>query len=289
MVSRLSPILRYPGAKWSLAPWICSQIPEHAGYLEPFFGSGAVYFNKTPAKIETINDIDGRVVNLFRVLREQPEGLAQLIDATPWSRAEYELSYELVGEGLEDARRFLVRCWQSFGVKLGSRSGWAREIKSDRRGRHYTREWDDLPDRIVAITERLKHVQLECRPALGLIEQFREPDVLIYADPPYPLGTRGSKNLYSNEMTDHDHEDLLGLLREHPGPVLISTYANQLYEDVLEGWSQKRARSLAQCGKATVEVLWLNPQVAEQASQRELFPEIAALCMPSKTDVESGD
>lgn len=71
-----APILKYPGAKWSIADWILEFIPEHDVYLEPFFGSGAVFFNKRPVRIETINDIDGDVVNLFRVIRTRAEELA---------------------------------------------------------------------------------------------------------------------------------------------------------------------------------------------------------------------
>lgn len=69
-----------------------------------------------PARLETINDLDGNVVNLFRVLREEPEQLAALIELTPWARDEYYSSYEKTGEPLEDARRFLVRCWQLSGL-----------------------------------------------------------------------------------------------------------------------------------------------------------------------------
>lgn len=110
-------ILNYPGSKWSMSDWIIGNMPQHEVYLEPFFGSGAVFFNKPPVKVETINDIDGRIVNLFRVIREQPEELSRLILFTPFSREEYKLSYQVDPDPLEDARRFLVRCWQAIGAK----------------------------------------------------------------------------------------------------------------------------------------------------------------------------
>ena len=64
-------VLKYPGSKWRIADWIIALMPPHKSYLEPFFGSGAVFFRKDPSRIETINDLDGEIVNLFRVIRER--------------------------------------------------------------------------------------------------------------------------------------------------------------------------------------------------------------------------
>ena len=115
----IQPVLKYPGAKWSIVKWILGFMPEHEVYLEPFFGSGAVFFNKRPARIETINDIGSDVVNLFRVIRTKTDELAALIEMTPWARDEYLESYYKTGDELEDARRFLVRCWQAYGTRTG--------------------------------------------------------------------------------------------------------------------------------------------------------------------------
>ncbi|WP_342671081.1 DNA adenine methylase [Paenibacillus borealis] len=82
-------ILHYPGSKWSMAEWIISHMPAHTTYLEPYFGSGAVLFNKPPAVLETVNDLDGSVVNLFRVIRDKPDELARAVYWTPYSRDEY--------------------------------------------------------------------------------------------------------------------------------------------------------------------------------------------------------
>ncbi len=230
----MQPIIRYPGAKWTLARWIIDHLPEHHGYLEPFFGSGAVFFNKPPAKVETINDRDGRVVNLFRVLRDHPAEICRLLELTPWARDEYEASYKETGDPIEDARRFIVRAWQSFGLKTNHRSGWAREVALNGRGRHYTSEWNALPDRVKAIAARLKFAQTENRPAVELIERFRSPDVLIYADPPYPKSTVNSW-MYKFTMSDDEHAELLEVLDAHPGPVFLSTYPNEIYENRLGG------------------------------------------------------
>ena len=103
----MKQVLKYPGGKARIAQWIISHFPPHDTYCEPFFGSGAVFFNKAPDKIETINDIDGDVVNFFRVCREDPERLSRLISLTPWAREEYKDCYEKADDAVERARRFL--------------------------------------------------------------------------------------------------------------------------------------------------------------------------------------
>ena len=69
----MKPILKYPGSKWRIAQEIVNLFPQHRSYVEPFFGSGAVLFNKELSSIETINDIDNDIVNLFQIIRDEPE------------------------------------------------------------------------------------------------------------------------------------------------------------------------------------------------------------------------
>jgi len=262
-------ILHYPGSKWSMAEWIIEHMPPHQTYLEPFFGSGAVFFNKPPSPLETINDIDGDVVNLFRVIRDRPEELARLVYWTPYSREEYYASYDMDGaDELERARRFLVRCWMARGAKTSDRTGWRHII--DHSGPSVVKWWNELPGKIAEIAERLKNVQLEQQPAIQLIQRYKRPDVLIYADPPYLLSLRSGR-MYKHEMTDEDHAELLDVLEAHPGPVLLSGYANPLYDERLRHWHRVEHRALAEAGRTRTEVLWLNPVAAESARQLTLF------------------
>ena len=102
--------MKYPGSKWGSADWIISHFPEHHSYLEPFFGSGGVFFNKPRSDIETINDLDGEVVNLFQQIRNDPERLAREIYFTPYSREVYEMAYQKEPENdLEKAVLFYTR------------------------------------------------------------------------------------------------------------------------------------------------------------------------------------
>ena len=86
----MKSIIKYPGSKWGIAKWIISFFPDHHSYLEPFLGSGAVLFNKPRSHIETANDLDGDVVNLFAWIKKDPERLAHEIYYTPYARQVYE-------------------------------------------------------------------------------------------------------------------------------------------------------------------------------------------------------
>ncbi|WP_312199352.1 DNA adenine methylase [Anaerospora hongkongensis] len=266
----MKTILRYPGAKWNMTDWILQYLPPHEVYLEPYFGSGAVFFNKVPSGTETINDIDGHVVNLFRVLRDRPLELARKIEFTPWSRDEYMeilgpagTPVILSGDSLEDARRFLIRCHQSHGCRTSDRGGWAHDTSGTVLK---PRLWNQMPERIMDIATRLKDAQIENRPAIELIKAYRAKKVAIYADPPYPLSTRKGR-MYHCEMTDDDHIELLEALDNHPGPVLLSGYDCELYNSRLGHWNKKTRPAKAEKGQMRTEVLWVNPIAARSIGQ----------------------
>lgn len=275
-----SPVIRYPGAKWQLASWIIDHIPTHHTYVEPFFGSGAVFFNKPVSPSEYINDLDGEVVHLFRTLREQPEALAAAIELTPWAREEYELSYDLADttDPLERARRTIVRHWQAYGgtAHRGTyRSGWRHSGPQGGATKNVTRQWEGVPDRIRATAARLRHAQIECLPAVTLLGRINGPDVLAYVDPPYLGKTRKWKRFYAAEMFDEaSHTELLETLIDFQGLVLLSGYGNELYDDMLADWARVERRAAAEKGQERTEVLWINPRAAEalelQDSRRQI-------------------
>lgn len=267
----IAPVLKYPGSKWGIAEWIVSQLPQHHSYVELFFGSGAVLFRKPPSPIETVNDLDHKVYNLFKVIREKPDEIARLVAGTPYSREAYDLTYFDTdpGNDVEQARRFLIQCWQGHGFRTnGYKNGWKNDVQGRERA-YALHNWYRLPKWIGDAAERLRQVQIENMPALELIERFRYQNVLVYADPPYVLGTRTGKQ-YTHEMTDQDHTDLLEALDKHPGPVLLSGYACDLYDSRLSHWYRQVCQGQAEGGLRREEVLWLNP-VAAHAIEGNLF------------------
>ena len=271
----IKPILKYPGAKWRLAPWIVGYFPEHKHYLEPYCGSAAVFFSKPPAAHEVLNDIDSSIVNLFRVIRSRGEELAYAIDMTAWAEEEYHIAEEdcTDSDDLEHARKFLIRCWQAHGTNThpGTKSGFRH---NGLRGRALpTQQWKQLPERILATIDRLKEAEIRNRPALELIAYYNAPDCLIYADPPYILSTRFSRGHYTHEMTDDEHIALLNALDVHRGPVVLSGYDHPIYNSRLQGWHKVSTPLLVEHAYTRTETLWLNQKAAGAQQLPLLFTE----------------
>jgi DNA adenine methylase len=263
----IKPVLKYPGAKWSIAKWITSFFPKHTHYLEPYCGSAAVFFNKTPAEHEVLGDTNQSITNLFHVLRTHGQELAELIALSPWCESDYEAiakHYDDSGDAIEDARRFLVRSWQAHGGTIYQVSGWKHNGLT---GKVYPAHlWRKLPGRLLAVVDRLKDAEIRNRPALELIAYYNDPECLIYADPPYVLSTRDRK-YYKYEMTDDEHVALLNALDVHRGPVILSAYSHPLYTNRLSHWHKVTTPSVTEHGNRRTEVLWLN---ARAAGERQL-------------------
>lgn len=256
----MKAIAKYPGSKWSLAKWIISYFPEHHSYLEPFFGSGAVLFNKPRSNIETVNDLDGNVVNLFECIRQDPQKLARMVYLTPYAREVYEKAYETVpdeDDKFEAALNFYIRLNMGHGFRTtGERVGWKNDVQGRERS-YASQDWVNLPNKIMMAAERLRGVQIENMPAAELIKRFNYKNVLIYCDPPYILSTRHGKQ-YRCEMETGEHIDLLTLLLQHKGSVIISGYETELYNDMLAGWNRYETTAYSQVCSKKREVLWMN-------------------------------
>jgi len=270
----MKAIAKYPGSKWTLADWIIKFFPKHHSYLEPFFGSGAVLFNKPRSHIETVNDLDNNVANLFECIREDPVRLASMIYMTPYAREVYERAYQEIQEDkYEAALNFYIRLNMGHGFRTtGKKVGWKNDVQGRERA-YAAQDWIHLPEKIQQAAERLRGVQIENRPAVELIERFNHESVLIYCDPPYMLETRHGKQ-YRCEMNDAEHAELLEVLLKHRGAVAISGYDTKLYQDMLAGWRRYENISYSQVCSGKQEVLWLNYELPGRQLTFEEFGDI---------------
>ena len=268
------PVLRYHGGKWMLAPWIIGHFPAHTVYVEPYGGGASVLLRKARAKMEVYNELDGQVANVFRVLRDPVmcARLTELIVLTPFSRTEFDLSYELSDDPVEQARRTIARGFMGMstrGTSGGHRTGFRY---SDTAGSTAEKVWMRYPDRIAAVASRLTGVVIENRPALEVIAKMDAkadaPEVLYYGDPPYVHDTRqpGShwQRAYKFEMTDDDHRELAAVLHSVKGMVVVSGYPSELYDEIYGDWERVTKTAHIEGAQTRTECLWLSPRVSEQ-------------------------
>ncbi len=254
------------GGKFSHLDWMLPLLPEAHHYCEPFGGSAAVLLNRDPAPVETYNDIDGDLVNFFRVLREQRDELIEMVALTPFAREEYFIA--VAGDDddaspLERARRFFVRARQArTGLAQTATLGrWANCKKTSRAGMSgVVSRWLGSIEAFPEVALRLLRVQIENRPAADVIRLYDDEQTLFYCDPPYPHDSRGDGKAYGFEMTDADHEQLAELLRQVKGKVALSGYRCGLLDRLYADWNLhlspvKLTHSIK---KERQEALWTN-------------------------------
>lgn len=232
----------YVGGKYKHLPFILPLLPVNKAYIEPYCGSAVVLLNRPESDVETINDVDGRVVNFFRVLRESPQELVYQLATTPHSEDEHALDPS-EGDGISDieaARRFFTRVNMSYNT-IPEGGSWAYSKSYSSRGvpkpvSAYRAKLRRLKD----IAARLSGVQITNREAIDVIETFSTDDATIYADPPYPEHLRGRDGIYSNEMDRSSHRDMGGVLDGLDADVAVSSYASDLYDDIFleRGWTR---------------------------------------------------
>lgn len=256
------PLLRYHGGKWKLAPWILQHLPQHRVYVEPFGGGASVLLRKPRSYAEVYNDLDGEVVNLFRVARDDGEALARVLDLTPFARAEFAGAYEPSDDPMEQARRTLVRSFMGFGSAGASGQSTGFRANSNRRGTTPAHDWMNFPDCLRLVVQRLRGVVIENRDALQVMQSHDCDEAVHYVDPPYVHSTRnvrGRAPAYRHEMADEAHEQLAAGLRTLRGRVVLSGYRCDLYDGLYRGWQRIDAAAHANGARDRVESLWLSP------------------------------
>jgi len=227
----------YFGGKFHLVDFLLSLFPEHKIYVEVFGGSGVVLLNKCPSDIEIYNDLDNRIANFFRVIRDRDKfkEFVRIVNLCPFSRYEFECFVNDINTDDGDdndivkAVKFFVVINQSFAGRLGA----GFRVSTTKK------EVDCCLNKINnlhLISNRFMNVVVENYDFRKIFELYDTEDTLFYCDPPYISETRRSNNTYSFEITNQDHVDLCHLARDCKGKVVISGYDNDLYNRNLEGF-----------------------------------------------------
>jgi DNA adenine methylase len=271
-VTRLSSPLKYHGGKSYLAAKLVDLMPPHIHYVEPYCGGLSVLLHKDPHGVsEVANDIHSGLTNFFDVLKAPQHFAAfqRIVSAVPFSQVEWEMAKEL---GIfpqdpkildvEAAVRFFIVCRQSRAGKFDSFATLSKN--RTRRGMNeQASAWMSAVDGLPPVAERLKRVVILNRDALEVIRQEDSCNTLFYLDPPYMHETRVSTSDYAFEMSDQEHAELLAVIKECRGKVMLSGYHSPLYDRGLTDWNRQEFQidnkaSSAKVKPTKTECVWMN-------------------------------
>lgn len=255
------PVLRYFGGKFRLANWIIENLGEHKVYVEPFGGAASVLMKKPRSYAEVYNDKDDSLYSLFKVLSDNKKHkeLKKQIEATPFSRREFELAHVYHPDPIEKARRLIVRSFMGFGAdsatNLESKTGF--RSNSNRSGTTPAQDWINWPQYIPEFYERLKGVVIENKDAKEIMATHDSEKTVFYVDPPYSHQTRRGGR-YKHEMDDQDHFELINFLKTLSGRVVLSGYETDFYLNNLNDWKLIKKDARADKAGKRIECLWIS-------------------------------
>ena len=248
--------IRYYGGKASdkTGGWIASKLPvvKRSVYVETHAGMLGVLLSRPRVNIELVNDLDSRLANFWRVLRDDGDNLIDMVDNTPHSREIFNESLSAIDDGneLQRAYKYFVVISQSLFCGVGNAS-WARWLHTE-----IPRPPLRAPQ-LVAIKKRIQSVHVDNCPAINLLERFADNiEAVIYVDPPYA-------NTYNEPyaVVRYDRDETFELLKAQRGQVAVSGYDDE-WDDL--GWvKHTRAKTLVPPGATSstsnrLEALWCN-------------------------------
>ncbi len=250
------------GGKNSHLNFLLPNLPtDNKIYVEPFGGSAAVLLNRQD-KNAVYNDLNGELVNFFKVLRNQSEELLRVLTLTPVSKEEHRLSLIPLSTDneVERARKFYVSVLQSYGNIYGDGTWGPRGLGSAKSVQRWLNKIDKgLP----LVVERLRNVGTEHLNALECIRRYDSLGTLFYLDPPYIVNNdRLTRDDYRVAYSIGDLDNLSRLLHKARGRAAISGY-HGFMDDIFPKWRcvediMKRS-PVPTGGKAMrQEVLWCN-------------------------------
>lgn len=206
--------LPYIGGKRALASRIIELFPKHTTYVEAFAGGAQVFFRKNPSKAEVLNDLDGEMVNLYRVCQLHYEELIRYMRFMLVGRTWYDLLQATDPATLTDIQRAARHMYLL-------KNSYAGRVRSQNYGMNVVQppgfNPERLPEIITETHERLRRVQIECLPYEKVLAQYDRPTTLFYLDPPYY-----GRTLYRHNFKPDDFVTLAARLKALQGKFLMS-------------------------------------------------------------------
>lgn len=227
----MSSPISWPGGKRLLAKRIAEMHPKHTCYASVFGGGLWDIFKKAPSKCEVVNDINGDLMNFWRVIKEKPYQLLlemqwELVSRQSFLKNKAELEGRAALTDVEKAKRFFYVLKTSFAGK-GTVYGYVRtdQVKMN---------LVDLEEIILATHDRLKRVNIECLDWRKFIPKYDSADTLFYLDPPYRCKT--SKRIYVQSFTDDDYIAFRDCLEGVKGKFILSINDDEFIRRTFSGF-----------------------------------------------------
>jgi len=258
--------LSYIGGKNRLAKQIISLLPAHTTYVEPFAGGAQVFFHKEPSKVEVLNDLDGEIVNFFRVCQWHYQELVRCLAYCPASRRLHELFAAAAPATLTDiqrAARFFYLQKNSFGGLVVRQRFHYGVIQ--RPNYNPSR----IPETIERAHQRLQRVQIESLPYEQILEKYDRPTTLFYLDPPY-----WQRKLYRFNLSNQDFLELEQRLHRLKGKFVLSLDDHPEVRKLFRNWRMERTElaytAQRKTGKRYGELLITNFEPAPEVAREPL-------------------
>lgn len=193
-------------------------------YVEVFGGGGSVLLNKERSVREVLNDANGNLINLYRVVREHPEELKDRLLYVLHNREDFKLAQRRLAQfppadPIQQAADFYQIIRQSYAGNGKQFCSVARSM------------WAGFPviDRVAG---RLQGVTLEIEDFETIFQRYDSPNTHFYLDPPYFF----TEDYYpGNIFQRKDHARLAAILLGAQGLWLLSY---NLCPEVLELYRQ---------------------------------------------------
>lgn len=276
-------LIRWAGGKGRQLGDLLPLIPHSKVYVEPFGGGASVLMNRPRMEVEVYNDLDHALVNLFHVIRDDDlyERFVHQLEYTPYARTEFQKAVDTVAAGnVDEAVSLAVAMFTLMnqgisGKRLALQSEWSRS-----KTQNLAERWEAKKARCGPIHRRFKGVQIECRDALDCMQEWDSPQTVFYCDPPYVLETRGKQKYYAIEPGDEWHHEMVNVMLELQGMVVLSGYEHAIYEPLVQaGWrtdlyGADAVMAVTKAGGAKagrVEIVYRNPAAADMGVMRPLF------------------
>lgn len=176
------PVIPWIGGKRRLAKKILPLFPPHQCYVEPFCGGAALYFMKATSKAEVLNDLNGELINLYRVIKNHPEELIRQFKWALVSRQVFKWLQNIPEETLTDiqrAARFYYLQRLCFGGKVEARTFGTSTTTPPKL--NFMR----LEEELSTAHLRLCRTYIENLPWHECVQRYDREHSLFYCDPPY--------------------------------------------------------------------------------------------------------